>query len=863
MRKFITYIIILAAFAAVSCSRTEQDFKQGMKSSTITLSLNTGDLVTRSAIPAVESEITQFDWFFYADKTGNSEPIHHGHFTVNGTALTPSVETPSDYETDDEGVIHLGFDVENAEAFKNLNGSCYVYVLANYEGIDHTGTLTLNTLLAKTMETQWDEQDESYSTISDFVMDSFNGNDEDDYPQLIPLSAAEAGKYFTEEDGEGIISVPLRRVAAKVSFILTISEQIEDPKNAAVTNESEKTYWRPLTTSSNYAAYMVNAVKYATVAGEPLDADDVYAMAPNVVTGVGGKQISYATSHVKTATDDHEPPLVWELDPFYTYPVEFDTDSNNAPYLKIALPWENVDSEGNLVGQGATLYYYKVYLLDPETNKPLASYDRNKHYRVNLAVNTLGGTQEDYTTLDTFYYVADWQAPAGGTYNGYFAPRYLDIARPTYYIYGDESITIAVTSSHPISAEIVGTPTQMDINARERIRSISYNAEQDSYSLSIRQTYYTDTSNPQTRTAETTTTASVSADGKSSFTLNYKMITQIDEHLMDLTPITWKVKVYHTDKEAYSKEVTIIQYPSIYLELNPSAQGAGTLGYNGETTFLDSNKYPSVNSSTTYQARVSGVYLGSLGGGTPTSRDKTVFTVSTLASLSGGSFGNMVIGDPRVPISTLWGKDALTHQGRTWSRTDLGGPDDGQQYGDTDEYIDNYLVAAPNKTNFIAPRFMFASGKLGTNNVNSNPDQGGNWRTAAERCAAYQEDGYPAGRWRLPTEAEISFCRQIQANGYITSLFYPSNRYWTASGSYYQGGNVIDPATENDVRPSPNNTSNNGTGIYRTASVRCVYDLWYWGEENYDNDGNKITVDDSGTPSGTPATVWLGYKTEN
>ena len=28
---------------------------------------------------------------------------------------------------------------------------------------------------------------------------------------------------------------------------------------------------------------------------------------------------------------------------------------------------------------------------------------------------------------------------------------------------------------------------------------------------------------------------------------------------------------------------------------------------------------------------------------------------------------------------------------------------------------------------------------------------------AEKRCAAYQENGYPAGRWRVPTEAEIWF----------------------------------------------------------------------------------------------------------
>ena len=320
------------------------------------------------------------------------------------------------------------------------------------------------------------------------------------------------------------------------------------------------------------------------------------------------------------------------------------------------------------------------------------------------------------------------------------------------------------------------------------------------------------------------------------------MITAISGHLMDLTPITWKLKIFHTDSDDVFEEVTIIQYPSIYLELNSSGK-QGEIGYNGQTTFLDSNAYPSTSNYTTYYAREhDDVSLGSLGGGTPTSREKTVFTVSTLASLtnvtaytkngSAVKFSDVYIGDPRVRISTLWNTAALTHQGRTWEREHLGGPDD-NLYG-TDEYIDNYLFPAPNKSDFIAPRFMFASGKLGTC-ADTNFGRGRNWRTAAERCAAYQEDGYPAGRWRLPTDAEVAFCRQIQANGYISGLFYSSNAYWAASGDYFQSG---------AIETAGNNSS---------ASVRCVYDLWYWGEEPYDNSHNQ---------TGTPATVWLGYMTE-
>ena len=813
MKKIIAYTAVLAALMAVSCSRMEENnLAADLQSSVITLSLNTTEMVaTRSDIPAVESVVTQFDWFFYPDATGTSDPIYHGHATVNGGISFSGPDVP-DYYTVDTDAYHLGFKIETT--FKDLKGDCYVYVLANYDGIDHSASdLTLETLLANAMETNWDEKSKTYTAINNFVMDSYSGDDEADFPQLIPLSAAK------DEDGDGKanLAVDLQRVAAKISFTLNIAKEIPDDAELG-------TRWRPLINSANFTAYLVNALTYATVEGEALDAESTLAT---------GHQLSYDTSHIKTdKTEESSTTYIWEVDPFYTYPVEFDPASNNAPYFKLALPWENVDANGNLTGKGSTLFYYKAYLRDAD-GKALTSYDRNKHYIVTLNVDVLGGTPEDYTILNTFYYVANWQSPADGTYDGYFAPRYLDVARDVYYLYGDSEITIAVTSSHAISAKIVGTPTQIDINDRERITGIT-DAGDGEYTVAIRQVWFTDANTPQQRTENGTNTATLTTEGKVSFTLNYQMNTTIASHLMDLTPITWNITVYHTDDSSVSDNVTIIQYPSIYLELNHTDADA--------STFLDARAFPNPDNQTVVRARSgnngtqrNGNYLGALGGGSPTSRDKTVFTVSTLASMIGGSFDGMLIGDPRVPFSSLTAAQ-LTHQGLTWGSTDLG------QY-DTGDYS-KYLVGSPDKTNYIAPRFMFASGHLGSNANNSNFTQGGNWRTAAERCSAYQEDGYPAGRWRLPTEAEVSFCRQIQANGYISGLYYPSNPYWTASGTIYQSGATHTP------------------GDTETASVRCVYDLWYWGEESYDGSGNKIPNGPDGEPTGTPATVWLGYMTE-
>lgn len=812
MKKIIAYIAVLAAFAAVSCNRTEVDF-QPINSSVLSISLSTGEMATRaSAIPAVEETVSEFDWFFYADATGTSAPVYHGHFNVasgtSGATLTPSgTNTPDEYNADTDGVIHLGFDIEHN--YTDLGISYYVYVLANYSGIDHSNAaeLTVNKLLAKTMETNFDEKSSSYEAINNFVMDSDSGDDKAAIPQLVPLLSAVAD---ASNKTQAHLAVKLRRVAAKISFTLNISEQIEDPQNANVTDESLKTYWRPLTTSPNYTAYMVNAIGYATVAGTAQNAED---MAPTFINGnsgiTGGHQISYATSHVKTATDTHNPPLVWKLDPFYTYPVEFDSKSNNAPYLKIALPWENVDAEGNLTNKGATLYYYKAYLMDAETRKPLTKFERNTHYIVTLNVDTIGGTQEDYVTLDTFYYVADWQVPADGTYTGYSAPRYLDIARPVYYIYGDNDLTVAVTSSHTIEPVIMSV-NQKTLYGADKMTSIPASAH-------------------------------VTGDGKVSFTLEYALNTVLDSKNMDLTPITWEIRVYHAEDHSVYKDVTIIQYPSIYGEFNytddwrsrfvNSVRGNAPTyqsGHEGDDAYIQDG-----TQTTVYNNHGSGSntnLLGAVGQYKGKSYNKTVLTISTLASVS--SFG-WILGDPRVRLEESGLYNAVIN-GSTWAQDDLGTAPD---------YLDDYLVAIPANAHYIAPKIMFTSGYAADGSHSSE-----HWKNAAERCAAYQEDGYPAGRWRLPTEAEIEFSILLQVYGYVDNanvVFHPDHSYWSASGRYYSGTN------KRFTTP--------GTGIPSNVSNRCVYDLWYWGDEPYNDNGVQIK---EGVTPNTPAITWLGFMTD-
>jgi hypothetical protein len=102
---------------------------------------------------------------------------------------------------------------------------------------------------------------------------------------------------------------------------------------------------------------------------------------------------------------------------------------------------------------------------------------------------------------------------------------------------------------------------------------------------------------------------------------------------------------------------------------------------------------------------------------------------------------------------------------------------------------------------------------------------------AQKRCATYQEAGYPAGRWRLPTLAEIAFVVSLQKAKAIDPLFVQySTGYWTSSGYYYA---YLQDGTTEYKKPAA--AVNSGTKATIRHWVRCVYDLWYW------QDGDKDT----------------------
>ena len=112
----------------------------------------------------------------------------------------------------------------------------------------------------------------------------------------------------------------------------------------------------------------------------------------------------------------------------------------------------------------------------------------------------------------------------------------------------------------------------------------------------------------------------------------------------------------------------------------------------------------------------------------------------------------------------------------------------------------------------IAPKFRVASGYAVLYTNGNGMDTLENLK---KRCASYQEDGYPAGRWRLPTKAEFEFMISQVNKKTLPEIYVIDTQYWCAHG-------LGTPNAQGKVTMEYVGHDSEG------HSTRCVYDEWYW-----------------------------------
>lgn len=270
------------------------------------------------------------------------------------------------------------------------------------------------------------------------------------------------------------------------------------------------------------------------------------------------------------------------------------------------------------------------------------------------------------------------------------------------------------------------------------------------------------------------------ANGK--ITLSHELDNEHNDidKIYDYLPQTFTVIISHTNNPSIYETITFVQYPAMYVT------------------------WETITSNTVY---VNGNNKQSQGwwwvrGSSSASQNMYTITVNSFDATT----SDYVIADPREPANTdnfVFRQDINANSNVRETATDASG----------DNALTGYRGAVTGEISehLIAPQMLFSSSWIsnGGNNVNTYDYQ----TNGKYRCAGYQENGYPAGRWRLPTPAEILYVGRLGAEGKVDGIFVNNVVYLSSNGGYRY-------------------LENNGGSVTRegdtSATLRCVYDLWYW-----------------------------------
>ena len=787
MKKILYYILGVATLlAAASCEKNPEWNNEGSEQA-LTLTFSCGDMTTR-AVAGVSNEdlIKQIDYFFFPyNAEGKVDP--DTKYVYKGTRIPTEEEggLKGTYtETIEPGVL--------SKIFPDGNMKAVVMAIANYVGKYGPTATSPETTIPEDADT-WEEL-HSLEVGPTFFKDGGPGfqlrwprkmdpTDED----LFFVMAADSVEVSLNTTGDYAIQaqVPLKRLASKVTVDFTY-ETYTDEKGIR---------WEPQPGDKETRVFLSNAIEHTTIGG-PLDQKTHPLVADSWGTatqplGNGNRDIfEYAYDFMNDITAVNGKKTAH----YYTYPISMEEGDDNQPYLKLVLPWYGYKT----IGGEEVLYkqkevYYKIVL----PSKTIC--DPNMIYQFSVTVNIIGSEKEVMVTGEE-YRVKDWSSDEAISSNVGLG-RYisLDIPKDEYDMYGDRVQILYVSSGE---VEISGLQIYDQV--------LTGSSPSNRYYINGTPTSYVNPYNASTTDDAGVTLPNWVTIQGTQLVINHTMHTALDNKI-NISPFTFVVTLHLKNETGtqFDRTVTITQYPPIYAQT--------ILTQNYSTVFLNGEQYT--------QAQVTvnnnnGDYLGTVGqNGGSTARTRTIVSVTTLANMDASVYTSRgiatpVIGDPRITLGEKYPVNPAVAT-QSWDTNDLG--------TSANEYIKAYQYADLNKSNVIAPKFMLASGYGSCAGTKTN------WIYNVERCAAYQEDGYPAGRWRLPTEAEIVFVYTLAHDlNLLSNPFYDSSNYWANSGRRITGGNFVAA----------------GTGDY---SSRCVYDLWYWGDEP--------------ALTGDAATSWSGFMT--
>lgn len=795
MKKHILLTTVAVAAALLSSCNIEPDVRIGTG---FTLTLDSGSMLTKADEPTFEDAIDHFDFYFFDDVDGTT-PTTGMNGRAKGSSVTLQTGVGEDYEA-------------------LRTGTHYVYVLANYPGDHPQGTLTLEQLLELDVTSKIVKKNKTATNpitgkveetgevefCDNLVMDSYTpATDEEDEKYLVKVTP-------TQIQQEGNITVGLSRLAAKLSLTINVSQEVDGTMGDV---------WTPIL--KDLQAYFVNALNNkTTVGGEPIRRDDLEDESEY-------EYYSYPTLYPLTkGSSDYQ----MTLDPVFTYPQYWESTDNGEPYFKIVLPW-NSDL------RGTSNFYYKVTVPRPESGK--WTLNRNYCYMVTVDLSVVDSVN-DYVEINGGYSIQPWAGsgvPGGSPLN---SAHFFDVPTKEYTLYSTGSVSIPFSSSSAVSAYFTDISFYYYGNTNGTIYHYDFRYTKDDNKTSF--TLPTTDSNGRTvaNAARESNVYSVEVDGKT-VKFNHPLNEVYTERI---------IKLVIENQEGKKETVTIIQHPAIEVKTHPTKNGfvngrfaratadvkdgdgnligvgpydthhfGGGQYYHSSQYWTTEGNNPRIG-STAAEADGLGIIYGDCT--TSVSANTMFITEVTVGAFSEGSDSytiddrnpKYIIGDPRgsapSSFSTLpnYLYSDRNHRSGSSATEDV--------FKAWEKPLEILIASQSTDMNqVVAPKFL----------VSSNMNNMSNWSlsnaAAVRRAATYQEAGYPAGRWRLPTEAEIAFMMAMQQKGVIAQLYaYGNTRYQCANGttvSVANGGAI---------------TSHGATNGY----IRFVYDLWYWGDEPMDPD---------------------------
>lgn len=455
--------------------------------------------------------------------------------------------------------------------------------------------------------------------------------------------------------------------------------------------------------------------------------------------------------------------------PFYSYASDWGTGGANEPYLLLVVPW--ISSKPG-TSQQNTYYQIPVGSLDAKQIK------RNHYYKVKINVGTMGSFEpQTATEITPSYTVIDWST--GSISTDIKEAHYLVVDENEVIMNNITSYGVGYQSSDEVTAYITGFKCSFYENVNGTATKREYN---DTYNVSEKLTSLNDVA-PD---LENSTFTVKVENGK--IVLEHDLDNIMPDKVYHYFPYEITVQVTNPALPGNPEIIVFKQYPALYVEYE----------YMSECTAF-------VNGTT---RRSQGWWWVA---GTA-SNSKNIYKVTVSAFDS--STADYIIADPREPANNdnfVFRENINANSNVRATATDASGDNTLTGYRGT--------ITGPASENLVAPAFLVSSsyitnGGSGVNTYNYNTN-------GRYRCAGYQENGYPAGRWRLPTPAEIQVIARMCTEKKLENVFYASGSVYLSSNGAYQ---VLE--------------TNGGTVSYSgetSSTLRCVYDIWYWKDKAKDN----------------------------